>query len=105
MNIAELEQIMVEYGVTLRAIPAEVYGIYETTHAEEYPDGQISYLEEFKREMLITKRIPKDAGKFILEYNCGTGKTVCFSRQEYYDSIEEAIKALPRSGKPVYHDQ
>lgn len=104
MNITELEQIMIEYGVTLRAIPSTVYGIYEKKNAEKYPDGEIKFLEAFKREMLITKHIPKNAGKFIFEYNCGTGDLVRFTGQNYYNSIEEAARALLRLEKPAYRD-
>ena len=102
MNTVELGQIMIEYGVTLRAIPAEVYGVYEKGHAAEFPDGQIVYLEEFKREMLITKHVPPNAGKFLFEYKCSTGNLVKFGGKEYFNSIEDAAEAILRLKKPGY---
>ena len=104
MTVVELEKIMIEHGVTLRAIPTEVYGVYEKTHAEEFPDGQILYLDRFKQEMVIVKRIPENAGKFIFKRNCDTASAVRFEGQRYYDSIEEAIEALLQSERPAYHD-
>ena len=104
MDVTELGEIMVKYGIALRAIPAEVCGVFEKTHIAEYPSWQIVYLKEFKREMLITKRIPKNAGKFIFECNCGTETLVPFTSKEYYDSIEEAVGAFLRLVKSDYHD-
>lgn len=36
MTLIEVENILIEYGVALRAIPAEVYA---KTHIEDFPDG------------------------------------------------------------------
>ena len=104
MTLVELEKILIEHGVALRAIPAEMYEVYEKAHAEKFPDGQIIYLDEFKRKMLVRKRTPQNAGKFVFEYNCGTGCMVRFSGQQYYDSIEEAIGSLLRLERPGYHN-
>ena len=92
---------LIEYGVALRAIPAEVYA---KTHIEDFPDGQIIYLDEFKREMLVVKSIPTNAGKFVFEHNCGTGRMARFTGRQYHDSIEEAIGSLLRLEKPSYHN-
>jgi len=97
MKISEIEQMMIEYGVTLRAIPLKVRSIYEVTQADRFPEGKVVYLEKFKREMLIVERVPQNAGKFVFESNCGTVSTVHFCNEVYYDSIEEVINALRES--------
>lgn len=94
MNIEDLEKIMVDYGVVIRAIPKVCRDIIEKRHINEYPDGKIVYLEDFKREMLIIKRIPKNAGKFLLEYNQKTSNMVKFEGKKYFDSITDAIQYL-----------
>ena len=86
MTLIELENILIEYGAALR------------------PNGQIVYLDEFKREMLVVKSIPTNAGKFVFEHNCGTGRMVRFTGRQYYNSIEEVIESLLRLEKPSYHN-
>lgn len=94
MDIKELEEIMVSHGVALRAIPRKVTGIYEVRHQSQFPNARVEYLEDFKREMLIDERVPKNAGRFIFEAHQGTGSLVKFYANKFYDSIEEAIADL-----------
>lgn len=94
MDIKELENIMVTHGVVLRAIPNKTTGIYEKRHIDQFPDGKIMYLEDFKRAMLVIEKIPKNAGKFILECEKNTLSTVKFTGRKYFDSIEEAVNSL-----------
>lgn len=100
MDIKELEEIMVSHGVVLRAIPMKVRGIYEIRHRNQFPNARVEYLEDFKREMLIDERTPKNAGKFIFEANQGTGDMVRFHANRFYDSIEEAMEDLLNNSPP-----
>ncbi len=93
MTIEELEKIMVEHGVVLRAIPKVVVGVYEKKHIERYPNAVVKYVEGFKREMLFVERVPQNAGKFIFEL-AKTDSMVRFCPKEYFVSIEEAVGAL-----------
>lgn len=93
MTIEELERIMVEHGATIRAIPKVIVGVYDKRHIDKYPDGRIEYLDSFKREMLITESVPKNAGKFLLKSKCGTMSMVQFEGK-FYDSIEQAVADL-----------
>lgn len=97
MNIKELESIMIEYGVVLRAIPKTVRGVYEKYHIDKYPNGTIEYLEEYKREMLVVISVPKNAGKFVFECQKNTISGVQFQGNKYFDSIELAIADLLRT--------
>jgi hypothetical protein len=48
--------------------------------------------------MLRVERIPKNAGKFIIERAAHTDSLVRFvPKDKYYDSIEEAIEAFQQS--------
>ena len=99
LTIEELERLMVEYGIVLRAIPTTVREILEVRHKDEYPDGKVVYLEEFHRDMLVVERVPKHAGEFLMECRQGTSEMVQF-RRIFYKSIGEAIADLPQRIQP-----
>ena len=93
MTIKELEQIMVKYGVAIKAIPKKMISVYEKSHINEYPHGEVKYLEGYQREMLVVESEPKNAGKFVIVKNTGTSTNIWFVK-EFYNSIEEAVNAL-----------
>lgn len=99
LTIEELEHLMVEHGIVLRAIPNTVREILEVRHKDEFPDGKVVYLEEFHRDMLIVERVPKHAGEFLMECRQGTSEMVQF-RRIFYKSIGEAIADLPQRIQP-----
>ena len=101
MNIQELEKIMIEYGVVLRAIPMEIRHIVEKSHIDKYSQGRIEYVDKCKREMLVFETVPKNAGKFVFEYKQGTNGMVSFSGNQFFDSIEEAIQYLLENNQEV----
>lgn len=94
MEIKELEDIMILNSVVLRAIPTTMRGVYETRHIDEFPDGTIEYLEEYKREMLVVHTVPKNAGKFLIECVKNTRSSVNFEGKKYFDTIEQAMDDL-----------
>lgn len=96
MTIQELEQIMVENAVTIKAIPEKVVSIFEKSHLNEYPNGCIQYLEQYKREMLVVETVPKNAGKFVIGRNTGNSSVVRYEGK-FYNSIEEAVADLLNS--------
>lgn len=93
MTIQELEQIMIENAVTIKAIPKKVISVFEKSHLVEYPNGRIQYLEAYKREMLVVETIPKNAGKFVIGMNTGNSSVVRYEGK-FYGSIEEAVADL-----------
>lgn len=97
MNIKELEDIMVTNGIVLRAIPEEITEIYEKRHIDKFPEGSVRYLERYHREMLVVKRIPRNAGKFIFERAPNTMAVINFRNNKFYDSIEEAMADLQKN--------
>ena len=90
MTIKELEQIMIQNAITIKAIPEKVVSVFEKCHLAEYPNGSIQYLDKYKREMLVVETIPKNAGKFVIGRNTGISSVVKYEGQ-FYDSIEDAI--------------
>jgi len=94
MTIQELEKIMVQYGVAIRAIPQTVISVYEASHIDQYPEGHLEFLEGYGREMLIVQKTPHKAGKFVIIPDNGTSTSVSFACEPFYDSIEDAVDAL-----------
>lgn len=93
MTIKELEKIMVENAITIKAIPNKVVSIFEKSHIDKYPNGCIQYLEQYKREMLVVETIPKNAGKFVIGKNTGNSSVVSYNGV-FFDSIEDAVDSL-----------
>jgi hypothetical protein len=99
MDIKALEQLMITHSFVIRAIPVKIIETYEAYHIKKYPEGVIYYDERFKRDMLRLEKIPKNAGKFIIERVAKTNSLIRFTpKDKYYNSIEEAINDL-LSGK------
>jgi hypothetical protein len=94
MDTQALERIMIQRGLVIRAIPSKVTSVCEARHIDSFPQGTIRYMEQFKRDMLIVERVPRHAGKFIIECDQGTGALVRFSGKQYYDTIEDALDAV-----------
>ncbi len=92
ISLETLGKLMVEHNLAIRAVPMVVRDIVEVRHKDEYPDGVIKYLPEFKREMLVTLRTPKHAGMFVVEKASGTASTVHFGHKKFYRSLEDIVK-------------
>jgi len=97
MTIKELEKIMIEQGVILRAIPLKIHHVYADCDISLHPDGRLEYHKEYKREMTIVDSIPKNAGKFVIESEECTGAMARFYGKKLYDNIEDAIADLPKN--------
>lgn len=93
MDIYSLSDIFIENGIVLRAIPHRIREIYDTRHADKFPNGEIRFLEEYKRDMLVVERVPKCAGKFLIECARHTDNMVRFSGR-FFDSIDDAIASV-----------
>jgi hypothetical protein len=104
MNIQELEKIMIEKGISIRAIPEKIINHW-TIQDKDIPNckNKIIYNENGKPfEEKIT--IPKNGGKFMIVENCDTYQMVNFAKWNkdftrakqnlYFDSIEEAVNSL-----------
>lgn len=91
-ELEKLQKIMVENGLTIRAIPKTIKDTVELRHSEEYPSGHKEYLLPYGREMWVYERHPINGGRFIVESNCGTNTIVKFYVKKFYESIEEIIE-------------
>lgn len=94
MTVKELERLMVQHSVVIRAIPKSRRIIVEKRHAEEFPNAEIKYLPEFKREMLVEERENKHGGEFVLEIAKHTHCRVDFTGKRFFKSLEEIIEYL-----------
>lgn len=89
ITIQQLEEIMRKYGSSIHAVKLEQRQIMEKRHADRYNDGEIKYMEEFKREMFVRTYVPENAGKFYLKVNGGH-----FDKAILFDSINDIVKYL-----------
>lgn len=96
-----LGRLMVRHGACIRAVPETVRGIFEKYHADDPkmngPDvvrKKIAYLDEYKREMLVTESVPHHAGMFLVETGLGTSAQVRFSGRNWYPTLRDAVRAL-----------
>ena len=71
MDVKDLAAVMVKHSLVLRAIPQKTFMLLEKNHIDRYPKGIICYMEEYRREMLVVERVPKNAGKFLCESSKG----------------------------------
>lgn len=93
-TLEDLQKIMVSNGLTIRAIPVKRRIVVELRHKNDFPNGTLQYLEEFKREMWVEERKNIHGGQFIVESNCGTNATIHFSGKKFYSSLEELIEDI-----------
>ena len=94
MDILELEKIMKEKGLVIRAIPNEIKCIYDSYHISEFPEGKLEYIPQFNREMCVVMQKPKNAGKFMIESIRHTYADVKFVNEMYFDTIQDAINYI-----------
>lgn len=92
MNLDILQKIMIEKGLSIRAIPMANRIVVELRHKDDFPNGHVQYLEEFKREMWVEERQNPHRGQFVVESNCGTRATVKFSGKRFYNSLQDLFK-------------
>ena len=99
--LSELEKLMVEYGVVIRAIPHEYVSRIEVRHKDKYPDGVVYYDEKAKRDMLRVTIKNSKGGKFLITTMHTQGNVLNWWQLEreskqvvFYDSLTDAIEAL-----------
>lgn len=50
MDLNSLAPLMVKHGAVIRAIPESIREVFEKRHINDYPNGEVKYLPEYKRE-------------------------------------------------------
>lgn len=91
IDLNTLQKIMIDNGLAIRAIPIMRRIVVDIRHKNDFPDGHIEYLDEYKREMWVENRKNIHGGQFVVESNCGTQSSISFSGEKFYDSIEELV--------------
>lgn len=91
MTMQELEKIMVEYGIVIRAIPHYNTRTVEVLHKDIYPDAVEYFDPIFNRKMLKITNINHHGGKFIITRKTDTAQKVSFYKPIYFDSVEDAM--------------
>lgn len=108
LTVAELEQVMKDYNVVIRRIPDFRCETYEAKEIDKYPDGILTYIPFFDREMLLVDKVYPYSGKFIYTlcsdadtmvpfYECKGG----LKPEQVFDSIEELVEDVKKRCKKV----
>lgn len=87
-----LEELMKKHNLVIRVVPEKITSIYERYHKDKFPQGELVYLEKYKREMLVVVKTPKNAGKFMVSCYNGLSAHIEFDAEKVYNSIEEIIE-------------
>jgi len=94
MTTQEIEQIMIEKGITVRAIPKKIISHW-TIQEKNIPNCKNKIIYNEKGKPFEEKiKVPENGGKFIIVNNCGNDSLVNFKNCKYFNSIDEAIKSL-----------
>lgn len=94
MDLNSLAPLMVKHGAVIRAIPESIREVFEKRHINDYPNGEVKYLPEYKREMIVTYKHPTLGGKFALTFAKHTNNDVAFAKWLFFDSLEEVAGYL-----------
>lgn len=94
MDTNELGRLMVRSGACIRAIPSILRVVVEPRHINDYPNGKIIYLPEYKREMLVAEYVPKHEGQFLVKICHHTNARVDFNGLKFYDTLEDAATVI-----------
>lgn len=90
-----LAELMMKYRVVVRAIPKKIRCIVDKRHIDQFPDGKIVYMEEYKREMLVYYEFPQHGGQFLVTQCRGTNASVDFRKPHFYfNSLFDIIEFL-----------
>lgn len=102
MNVSEMQEIMGKYGIVIRPIPKIRRLILEECYIKEYPNGEVVYLEEFKRHMCVVKETPKHAEEFLFVFGIKhTMARINFANGKYFKSIEDGLRYAVENLKPI----
>jgi hypothetical protein len=114
MKLTELEKLMVEYGLAIRAIPHKQPFCLEVRHRAKFPTGIKCYDARYGRIMLKGSVKNKHGGKFVVTVEHSEGAAINYwgkPNEKYkgkpavfYDSIEEAVAAVVESYEAMQGD-
>jgi hypothetical protein len=98
MDLKELEKLMVEHGLVIRAIPYEKTSVFEIRHKKDYPNAVVFYSAARKCEMIRVTEKNQQGGKFIIAQKSDQGRVMAgFEWGKptiFYDTIEQAVKSF-----------
>lgn len=94
MDLKNLAQLMVKHGAVIRAIPESIRIVVEKRHTAQFPNAEVKFLPEYKREMLVAHERPALAGQFALTFAKHTGTDLVFTKWRFFNSLEEVAEYL-----------
>lgn len=107
LTVAELEQVMKDYGVVIRRLPDFIRYTYEAKYLDKHPDGILVDLPGFNRKMLLVDDVPECAGKYIYTVCKNADVMVPFyeskglKSEHVFDSIEELVDDVKKNCEKI----
>lgn len=96
----QIKSIIDSGDYALRRIPKFKKIIVEKRHFDQYPDGKIVYLEDYKREMCVCQRKLKYGGKWFIVSETGSGRSINpFSISYLIKDIQTVFDYIKRTEK------
>ena len=91
MTIEMFEKFVRENNLVIRAIPEMVRGAYDVNdnNLKKYSHGEVKYLPEYKREMIVVYTVPAHAGEFLVTRCTNAMCNADFSGGVYFKSFDE----------------
>ena len=85
------EKFVRDNNLVIRAIPEKVRGTYDVNehNLKKFPQGEVKYLPEYKREMIVVFTVPAHAGEILVTRCKHTMGNVEFSGGVYFKSFDE----------------
>lgn len=99
MTLHELESLMIRNGAVIRALPKSMRIVVEKRHAEQFPNAEVKFLPEYKREMLVEERPLKHGGEFVLALVKSSSSTVIFGGKRFFKSLDDVAEYLVSLGE------
>lgn len=93
MIVELLDKFIKEKGLIIRPIPEKVRSVYEASESNinKY-NGEIKYLDKYKRNMLVVYEVPKHAGELLVVQCNHTNKEINYSGGMYFKDLGEMYR-------------
>ena len=93
MIVELVDKFIKEKNLVIRPIPEHVRSVYEASESNiaRY-NGEVKYLEKYKRNMLVVYEVPAHAGELLVVQCKHTNKEIDYSGGMYFKNLGEMYR-------------
>lgn len=93
MIVELIDKFIKEKSLVIRPIPEKVKSVYEASESNiaRY-NGEVKYLEKYKRNMLVVYEVPAHAGELLVVQCKHNSKDIDFSGGMYFKDLGEMYR-------------